>query len=120
MKSRLRNFFMNSGYVAGVIVICGIVMDIGVNITKFSLVTVTESYMDYIYSAIITIAILSFSIIALIAGMFSNTYYGYKLAEVGGDKFKIPRFVIMTHTTMKDIDEYFNEINNYCKCILFK
>ena len=40
---------MNSGYVAGVIVICGIVMDIGVNITKFSLVTVTESYMDYIY-----------------------------------------------------------------------
>ena len=47
MKSRLRNFFMNSGYVAGVIVICGIVMDIGVNITKFSLVTVTESYMDY-------------------------------------------------------------------------
>ena len=48
MKSRLRNFFMNSGYVAGVIVICGIVMDIGVNITKFSLVTVTESYMDYI------------------------------------------------------------------------
>ena len=82
MKSRLRNFFMNSGYVAGVIVICGIVMDIGVNITKFSLVTVTESYMDYIYSAIITIAILSFSIIALIAGMFSNTYYGYKLGEI--------------------------------------
>ncbi len=40
------------------------------------------------------------------------TYYGYKLAEVGVDKFKIPRFVIMTHTTMKDIDEYFNEIKN--------
>ena len=40
------------------------------------------------------------------------TYYGYKLAEAGGDKFKIPRFVIMTHTTMKDIDEYFNEIKN--------
>lgn len=40
------------------------------------------------------------------------TYYGYKLAEVGADKFKIPRFVIMTHTTMKDIDEYFKEIKN--------
>ena len=79
---KIKKFFMNSGYVAGVIVICGIVMDIGVNITKFSLVTVTESYMDYIYSAIITIAILSFSIIALIAGMFSNTYYGYKLGEI--------------------------------------
>ena len=38
--------------------------------------------MDYIYSAIITIAILSFSIIALISGMFGNTYYGYKLGEI--------------------------------------
>lgn len=35
---------------------------------------------------------------------------GYKLATVGGDKFKIPRFVIMTHTTMKDIDNYFKQI----------
>lgn len=40
------------------------------------------------------------------------TSYGYKLAEVGSNKFKIPRFVIMTHTTIKDIDKYFNEIKN--------
>ncbi len=38
------------------------------------------------------------------------TSYGYKLAEVNGDKLKIPRFVIMTHTTIKDLKEYFNEI----------
>lgn len=82
MKSKLKNFFMNSDCVAGVIIVCGIIMDIGVNITKFSVVKVTESYMDYIYSAIITIAILSFSIIALISGMFDNTYYGYKLREI--------------------------------------
>lgn len=40
------------------------------------------------------------------------TSYGYKLASVKGDKYKIPRFVIMTHTTIKDLDDYFNEIKN--------
>ena len=34
---------------------------------------------------------------------------GYKQATVGQDKFRIPRFVIMTHTTIKDIDNYFNQ-----------
>lgn len=82
MKARLCKFLNKSDYVAGIMIGCGILMDIGVNITKYSLVTVTESYMDYIYSAIITIAILSFSIIALISGMFGNTYYGYKLGEI--------------------------------------
>ena len=40
------------------------------------------------------------------------TSYGYQLATVKGDKYKIPRFVIMTHTTIKDLDNYFNEIKN--------
>ena len=40
------------------------------------------------------------------------TSYGYQLATVKGDKYKIPRFVIMTHTTIKDLDDYFNEIKN--------
>lgn len=34
---------------------------------------------------------------------------GYKQATVGQDKFRIPRFVIMTHTTINDIDNYFNQ-----------
>lgn len=34
---------------------------------------------------------------------------GYKQATVGCDKFRIPRFVIMTHTTINDIDNYFNQ-----------
>lgn len=38
------------------------------------------------------------------------TSYGYKLANVSGDKLKIPRFVIMTHTTLQDLRDYFNEI----------
>ena len=38
------------------------------------------------------------------------TSYGYKLATVNGDKYRIPRFAIMTHTTLKDLREYFNEI----------
>ena len=40
------------------------------------------------------------------------TSYGYQLATVKGDKYKIPRFAIMTHTTIKDLDDYFNEIKN--------
>ena len=36
---------------------------------------------------------------------------GYKLATVGGDKFKIPRFVIVTYTTLNDFDRYFNQIH---------
>lgn len=36
--------------------------------------------------------------------------YGDMLTKVGTNKYKIPRFVIMTHTTIKDIDEYLNQI----------
>lgn len=36
--------------------------------------------------------------------------YGDMLTKVGTDKYRIPRFVIMTHTTIKDIDEYLNQI----------
>jgi len=39
-----------------------------------------------------------------------NTYYGYKLAEVGSDKMVIPRFVMFNYTTLSDLREYFNEI----------
>ena len=38
------------------------------------------------------------------------TSYGYQLATVGMDKFKIPRFVVVDYTTMKEFDKYFNEI----------
>jgi len=39
-----------------------------------------------------------------------ETYYGYKLAEVNGDKMKIPRFVMFNYTTLNDLKNYFNEI----------
>lgn len=36
--------------------------------------------------------------------------YGDMLTKVGMNKYIIPRFVIMTHTTIKDIDDYLNQI----------
>ena len=39
-----------------------------------------------------------------------NTYYGYKLAEVNGDKYHIPRFVMFNYTTISDLKEFFAEI----------
>lgn len=60
----------------------GIIMDIGVMITGRYCVKVTESFMDYVYSSIITISTLSFSFIALLTGLLDKEYYGYKLREV--------------------------------------
>lgn len=44
--------------------------------------TVTESYMDYIFAAIVSVGLLSFSIIALVAGILQEKFYGYKLREL--------------------------------------
>lgn len=60
----------------------GIIMDIGVMITGRYCVKVTESFMDYVYSSIITISTLSFSFIALLTGLLDKEYYGYKFREV--------------------------------------
>ncbi|MGI6502259.1 MAG: hypothetical protein ACOX1S_15580 [Anaerostipes sp.] len=65
-----------------VIFVIGIFMDIGVNLTGVSCVTVTESYMDYIFAAMISVSVLCFSFIALIAGFLEKKYYGYKLREI--------------------------------------
>lgn len=64
------------------LIIIGLITDSLVNITGSAFFIVTESYMDYIYNSVVTIAILSFSIIALITGVLNNTYYGYKLSEI--------------------------------------
>lgn len=82
MKEHIEKILKNGGYVAGILIVCGVIMDVGVNITKYSVFKVPDSYIDYMYNAIITIAILCFSIIALISGMFDNSYYGYKLREI--------------------------------------
>lgn len=60
----------------------GIIMDIGVNITGICIIQVTESYMDYIFAGIITISVLCFTLITLIASSFENRYLGYKLKEI--------------------------------------
>ena len=43
-------------------------------------------------------------------GEVSASYGPYKLAEVGGDKQTIPRFVVVTYTTISELNRYFNEI----------
>lgn len=64
------------------IIFPGIILDIGVAVTDISLFTVTESYMDYIFAAIVSVGLLSFSIIALVAGILQEKFYGYKLREL--------------------------------------
>lgn len=68
--------------ISAVIVIIGIILDIGVALTGMSQFTVTESYMDYIFAAIVSVGLLSFSIIALVAGILQGKFYGYKLGEL--------------------------------------
>jgi len=57
-------------------------MDYGVIVTGIYCIEVTESFMDYVYSSIITISTLSFSFIALLTGLLDKNYYGYKLKEI--------------------------------------
>lgn len=64
------------------IVIFGIILDIGVEVTGFSVFTATEAFMDYIFSAIVSVGLLSFSLIALVSGILQQKYYGYKLSEL--------------------------------------
>lgn len=47
---------------------------------------------------------------AFIGEVYRAPYGKYKLAEVGGDKMKIPRFVVVNYTTMSEFSLYFNEI----------
>ena len=43
-------------------------------------------------------------------GEVTASYGPYKLAEVGGNKMRIPRFVVVTYTTISEFNRYFNEI----------
>ena len=68
--------------ISSCIIILGIILDIGVRLTGVSQFTATESYMDYIFAAIVSVGLLSFSIIALVAGILQEKFYGYKLREL--------------------------------------
>lgn len=60
----------------------GIACDIGVNVTGFALFTVSESYMEYLFAAIVSVRLLEFSFIALVSGLLQEKFYGYKLSEL--------------------------------------
>ena len=50
-----------------IFVIAGLLIDIYVNLTGNTFITVTESYVSSIYNAIVTVAVLCISLIALIS-----------------------------------------------------
>lgn len=75
-------FYRNWLKISTCIIILGSILDIGVGLTGVSQFTVTESYMDYIFAAIVSVGLLSFSIIALVAGILQEKFYGYKLREL--------------------------------------
>ena len=79
MKEKL---YCNWLKISSCIIILGIILDIGVELTGVSQFTVTESYMDYIFAAVVSVGLLSFSIIALVAGILQEKFYGYKLREL--------------------------------------
>ena len=56
--------------------------DVGVKVTGFALFTVSESYMDYLFAAIVSVGLLGFSLIALVSGLLQEKFYGYKLSEL--------------------------------------
>lgn len=65
-----------------IIVNAGFLLDIYVNLTGNTFITITESYISSIYSAIVTVAVLCISLIALISDKLEKTYYDYKLKEI--------------------------------------
>lgn len=81
------------------IVVIGVIMDIGVAKTNYWIITVTESYMEYVYSAIVTVSVLNFTLIALISGMLNTRYYGYELKDILGFKnahVNLKEFIIIS------------------------
>lgn len=81
-KKRSEKYTSNKLIYIIVTVTAGLLLDIYVNLTGNTFITVTESYISSIYSAIVTVAVLCISLIALISDKLEKTYYGYKLKEI--------------------------------------
>ena len=64
------------------LVICGFISDVVIHCTGKYLLPLTDEYLYSLFGAIVTIAILCFSIIALIFGAIDRDYLGYKIKEI--------------------------------------
>lgn len=82
IKNKLKKYTSDKLIYIIVTVTAGLLLDIYVNLTENTFITVTESYISSIYSAIVTVAVLCISLIALISDKLEKTYYGYKLKEI--------------------------------------
>lgn len=65
-----------------VIFVLGLIMDFGANLTGVYCITVTEAYMDYVFSGIVTVSILCFTFVTLISSFLDKSYLGYKLKDI--------------------------------------
>lgn len=82
IKKKLKKYTSDKLIYIIVTVTAGLLLDIYVNLTGNTFITVTESYISSIYSAIVTVAVLCISLTALISDKLEKTYYGYKLKEI--------------------------------------
>ena len=69
-------------YISIFIISAGIIMDIGVNCTGIYLFALPQEYLYALFAAIVTVAILCFTIITLIFGAIDRSYMGYKFGEI--------------------------------------
>lgn len=79
--------------------ILGLMLDFGVNITGISHITVDGNFVSDIYSAIVTISVLNFSLIALISGFLDSRFFGYELREIlnfSNSPVKMKRFIVLS------------------------
>ncbi len=96
-KGRLSEKNITKIYIG--LLIIGVLLDLGVNITKISYIKVDRDFISDIYSAIFTISILSFSIIALISGLLNSKFYSYELREIfnfPNSPVKMNKFIILS------------------------
>jgi hypothetical protein len=81
----------------------GLIFDVWVNITKYFKIEVSENYMDYVFSAVVTISVLSFTIVALIGNCLNDKYLGYEIKEIlnfNNSPINIKKYIILSLTNV--------------------
>ena len=79
MKEKIYQYWLK---ISLAIFLIGVITDISVWIAGSYIFFVSESFLECIFAAIVSIGLISFSVIALISGIMQKKYYGYKLSEV--------------------------------------
>lgn len=81
-EGKNKKYLLKSHRTFYMIIALGIIMDVIVNIINVPLIVVDDGLISNIYTAIITISVLCFTLITIISESFDKQYYGYKLSEI--------------------------------------